>query len=206
MAKNVYLKRYIPEGQRHCVLNEANFKKMRPAYLLFAGECLTPIKDDDANTLVRQNPNVLSFKPLSKAAIEEASENLPRPAYTPDHVSKKILESDLNEDETTSMEISIAKAQKKKGKTAQKIEKVDADEFLEKTVGVKEVLENIAKMSDAEFNGMKLKEVRAHGESLGLKIPAVGIKTVDALKALNDRAAELMEKVKSDEGDYDADN
>lgn len=205
MAKNVYLKRYIPEGQRHCVLNEANFKKMRPGYLLFAGECLTPIKEDDANTLVRQNPNVLSFKPLSKAAIEEASKNLPRPAYSPDHVSKKILESDLNEDETTSMEISIAKAQKK-GKTAQKIEKVDADEFLEKTAGVKEVLEKIAKMADAEFKEMKLKEIREYGVSLGLKIPAVGIKTVDALKALNDRAAELMEKVKSDEGDYDADN
>ena len=201
MAKNVYLKRYIPEGQRHCVLNEANFKKMRPGYLLFAGECLTPIKDDDANTLVRQNPNVLSFKPLSKAAIEKASENLPRPAYSPDHVSKKILESDLNEDETTSMEISIAKAQKK-AKTAQKIEKVE----VEITAAVKTILGDIAKMSDAEFKGMKLKEVREYGLSLGLKIPAVGIKTVDALKALNDCAAELMEQVKSDESDYDADN
>lgn len=202
MAKNVYLKRYIEEGQRHCVLDEANFKKKRPGYLLFCDSCLTQIKDEDANTLVRQNPNILSFKPMSIAALKEAIENNTRPSYSPDHINRRILESDLNEDEATSMEVAAAKAAKKaKTPAAQKIETVD----VEITGAVKDTLAKIAQMSDAEFNGMKLKEVRAYGEPLGLKIPAVGIKTVSALAALNGRAAELMEQVKSDDEDYEAD-
>jgi hypothetical protein len=213
MAKNVYLKRYIEEGQRHCVLDEANYKKKRPGYLLFCDSCLTPIRDEDADALVRQNPNVLSFKPMSKKALEEAIEGNTRPSYSPDHINRRILDHDLNEDEPTTMEIAQAKAVlaaagKKKGakKDTKKKGAANVIEFVDVEISgeVKDTLETLAKMSDAEFDGLKLKEIREYGAVLGVNVPAVGIKTVDALKALNSKAAELMENVKSDDEDYDA--
>ena len=209
MAKNVYLKRYIEEGQRHCILNEANFKKMRPGYLIFADKCLTPIKDEDAHGLVRQNPHLLSLEPMSAAALKKAKKGNTRPSYSPDHVNRRILSHDLNEDETTSLELAaednLYKKPPKVGEPKTKAAATMTVEDVEITGIVKDVLATIAKMSDAEFNGMKLKDVRTIGETLGLKIPAVGIKTTDALKALNGRAAELMENVKSDDEDYEAD-
>jgi hypothetical protein len=212
MAKNVYLKRYIEEGQRHCVVDEATNKKKRPGYLLFCDTCLTPIRDEDADALVRQSPNILSLKPMSKKALEEAIETNERPSYSPDHINRRTLENDLNIDEPTSMEIAqakaVLKAAGKKEKKPAKKAAANVIEFVEVEITgeVKDTLETLAKMSDAEFDGLKLKEIRTYGESLGVKVPAVGIKTVDALKALNSRAAELMENVKSDDEDYEADD
>lgn len=199
MAKELFLKVYIPEGQRHCVLDETNFKKIRPGYLLFADKCLTPIKDEHAEALLRQNPHVIAEKPMSKSAIEKAQENMPRPAYTPDHVSKKILVHDEEVDAETSLEIDSSK--KKSTSKTFIIEKSD----VEINTDVKLALEALAKMSDDEYAKLPPKDVREYALTLGLKIP-VTVKKEEALKVLNGRAAELMEQVKSAEEDYDAEN
>ena len=190
MAKELYLTNYIPEGQRHCILNEANFKKQRPGYLLFADKCLTPIKDEDADSLLRQNPRLISEKPMTAAAIKKAKQVAARPAYYPDHVNRRILNQDLNVDEATSMEID----RESKG-----------DEFIVDDE-VKETLVELAKMSDAEFKELKPAEIAGYGSILGIRIKTVGVKKAAMLKQLNDRAAAVQAEIKGAEEDYDAEN
>jgi hypothetical protein len=191
MAKELFLKFYIPEGQRHCVLNEANYKKIRPGYLLFSDKCLTPIKDEDAEALLRQNPRIISDKPMSASAIGKEKKRMARPAYHPDHINKRILDRDLNVDEATSMEID---------RDAEKGPEFIIDDE------VKETLVELAKMSDEEFKALKPAEIAGYGSILGVKIKTVGIKKTAMLKQLNDRAAEVKAETKGADEDYDADN
>lgn len=210
MAKEVFLKRYIPEGQRHAVVDPVTLKKQRPGYLLFADKCLTPIDDKNAELLVSQNEHILSFKKLSEKEIEEEIEKgYVNPDQQPDHQSRKTAAFDLELDEPTAKELETEKAVKaaksQATKKAKKLAEIVVLEDVAITENVRQSLEDIAKMSDDEFNGQKMPELIELGKSLGVVIPAVGVKKVDALTAINDQAKLLQDKVTGPDGDFGED-
>ena len=202
MAKQIFLKVYIPEGQRHAVIDPVTLRKQRPGYLLFADKCLTPIDDKNADMLLNQNPHILSEQPMTKKDINVTIKSgYVNPDQSPDHQSRKTAAFDLNLDEPTARELETekqvkdAKAQVKK--KVNKLAEITTVKDVAITEAVRQRLEEVAKMSDNEFNGLKMAELTEIGASIGVIIPAVGVKKVDALASVNKQAAYLQNQVAS---------
>ena len=188
----LYLKTNIPEGQRHCVVDEVTLKKIRPGYLIFPTKCLNDIPTKDAEVLLRQNDHILSKKPMSDVQIKKEGE-AKRPAYPPDHISRKQAETEASPEELAPSGL--------------------LDEQFVVDDEVIGVLQKIAKMDADEYGKLKPKQIHDFAATLGLKLPANLTKEVK-LARLNDRCAELAQEInvedlspaKGDYGESDEEN
>ena len=59
----LYLKRNLPEGQRHCVVDPVTGQIKYPGYLLFPDKCINEIPDNDAERLLEQDGHIISKEP-----------------------------------------------------------------------------------------------------------------------------------------------
>lgn len=137
----LFLNVWIPQGQRHYVMDPVTLKKQRPGYILFPDKCIKDIPEKDANHFL-ENVHTISDKPM-KAPENAEDIDLPPTDFR-----------------TRKEAVQMLKKPEPKNLVDDVLFSVDEN-----------VIEKLMKLADKDFSKLSRNEVTDYGKSLGISIP-----------------------------------
>lgn len=203
----LFLTTHVPAGQKVNVVDPVTMKIKQPGYLLFPDKCDEDIPDDDAKVILRQNPEAISDKPMSKTAIQKQLDHegrdfsLPRGFTMTELLARATIqeleaalrlkrgEQFLPGSENTNEAAGDFNANVPVNSKGLNLNEFVIDEKVEETVKL------IASMKKEDLKNLKPADIAKLGADLGIKIPSVGIKKTDAINLLDNRAKELASRI-----------